>query len=175
MIGNSWADCLPESHRETLHDALCLLVDDFLNDPDNDPPLLVTALPSRYLPRYSGGFRRKFLVTLLTVGYKLALPDPPDPLLSCTAEELALRVLIEEAQEGFKAQGTELEFSEFEDRVLQDVDINILYNMALDGIEDTPVGDSMGYGNLQFDQWFEPFLNASTPVHPYAAEGVEID
>ena len=30
------------------------------------------------------------------------------------------------------------------------------------------VGDSMGYGNLQFDQWFETFLNASTPVHPYA-------
>ena len=30
MIGNSWDDCLPESHREALHDALDLLVDDFL-------------------------------------------------------------------------------------------------------------------------------------------------
>ena len=25
MIGNSWDDCLPESHREALHDSLCLL------------------------------------------------------------------------------------------------------------------------------------------------------
>ena len=138
MIGASWNDCLPQSHREALHDSLCLLVDDFLNDPDYDEPLLVTALPSRYLPRYSGAFRRKFLVALLTVGYKLALPDPPVPFLSCTAEELALHVLIEEAREGLKTQGIEPEFSEFEDRAFQDdLDIETLYNMALDGIEDT--------------------------------------
>ncbi len=176
MIGNSWADCLPESHREALHDSLCLLVDDFLNDPDYDEPLCVTALPSKYLRRYDGGFRRKFLVTLLTVGYKLALPDPPVPFLSCTAEELALHVLIEEASEGLKTEGIEPEFSEFEDRAFQDdMDIEILYNMALDGIEDTTIGDRMGYAHLQFGQWFEPFLNASTPVHPYAAEEVEAD
>ena len=68
MIGNSWDDCLPESHREALHQALCLLVDDFLNDPDDEQPLLITALPSKYLHRYDGGFGRRFLVTLLTVG-----------------------------------------------------------------------------------------------------------
>ena len=91
------------------------------------------------------------------------------PLFSCTAEELALHVLIEEARECLETEGIEPEFSEFEDQVFQDdMDINILYDMALDGVENTPVGDSMGYGNLQFDQWFEPFLNASTPVHPYA-------
>ena len=88
MIGNSWHKCLPESHREALHNALCMLVDDFLNDPDYDQPLFVTALPSKYLLQYDGGFRRKFLVILLTVGYKLAQPEPSVPLLSCTAEEL---------------------------------------------------------------------------------------
>jgi len=171
MIGNAWANCLPESHREALHDALDLLVDDFLEDPDYDRPLFITALPSKYLLQYDGGFRRKFLVTLLTVGYKLAQPEPPVPLFSCTAEELGLNVLIEEAREGLKTQGIEPEFSEFEDQAFQDdMDINILYDMALDGVEDTPVGDSMGYGNLQFNLWFEPFLNASTPVHPYAAQ-----
>ena len=170
MIGKQWSDCLPESHREALHNALCLLVDDFLNDPDYDEPLFITALPSKYLLQYDGGFRRKFLATLLTVGYKLAQPEPPVPLFSCTAEELGLYVLIEEAREGLKTQGIEPEFSEFEDHAFQDdMDINILYDMALDGVENTPVGDSMGYGNLQFYQWFEPFLNASTPVHPYAA------
>ena len=173
MIGNAWGDCLPENHREALHNALDLLVDDFLNDPDYDEPLLITALPSKYLLQYDGGFRRKFLVTLLTVGYKLAQPEPPVPLFSCTAEELALHVLIEEAREGLKTQGIEPEFSEFEDRAFQDdMDIEILYDMALDGIEDSPVGDSMRYANLQFDQWFEPFLSATTPVHPYVAEEV---
>ena len=85
MIGNAWDKCLPENHREALHNALCLLVDDFLNDPDDDEPLFVTSLPSKYLQQYDGGFRRKFLVTLLTVGYKLAQPEPPVPLFSCTA------------------------------------------------------------------------------------------
>ena len=170
MIGNSWDDCLPESHREALHNALCLLVDDFLDDPGYDRPLCVTALPSKYLHRYDGGFRRRFFITLLTVGYKLAQAEPPVPLLSCTAEELVLHVLIEEAREGMKEQGIEPEFSEFQDQAFQDdMDIAILYDMALDGIEDSPVGDSMSYENLQFDQWFKPFLNASTPIHPYTA------
>ena len=98
MIANSWDACLPERHREALHDALDLLVDDFLEDPDYDQPLFITALPSKYLLQYDGGFRRKFLVILLTVGYKLAQPEPPVPLFSCTAEELGLYVLIEEAR-----------------------------------------------------------------------------
>ncbi len=81
-----------------------------------------------------------------------------------------MHVLIEEAREGLKTQGIEPQYSEFEDRAFQDdMDIEILYDMALDGIEDSAVGDSMRYANLQFDQWFEPFLNATTPVHPYAA------
>ena len=50
-------------------------------------------------------------------------------------------------REELKANGTEPEFSEFEDRVFQDVDIDILYNMALDGIEETAVGDSMAYAH----------------------------
>ncbi len=118
-----------------------------------ETPPFVTALPSKYLLQYDGGFRRKFLVILLTVGYKLAQAEPPVPLFSCTAEELGLHVLIEEAREGLKAQGIEPEFAEFEDRAFQDdMDIQILYDMALDGIEDTPVGDNMAYANLQFDQ-----------------------
>ena len=97
--------------------------------------------------------------------------QPQNEQRASLEEELALHVLIEEARECLKTQGIEPEFSEFEDRAFQDdLDIEILYNMALDGIEDTTVGDRMCYAHLQFDQWFEPFLNASTPVHPYAAE-----
>ena len=173
MVGNSWDGCLPQSHREALYASLCLLVDDFLNDPDNDSPLCLTYLPRRYLPKYNGGFGRRFFVSLLTVGYKLAQSDPPVPFFSCTAEELALHVLIEEAKEGLEANGIDPDFTEFEDQVYQDdMDISVLYDMSLDGIEDTSIGDNMAFANLQFDQWFEPFLNATTPVHPYAADEV---
>ena len=173
MIGDVWADCLPEDHRDALSDALCILVDDFLNDPDEDNTLCVSALPPKFLHRYDGLFRRKFLVTLLTVGYKLALTEPPVHLLSCTAEELALFVLIEEAKDVLESQGIIADFTEFEDQAFQDdMDIMVLYNMSLDGIEDSSIGDEMGYGNLEFDKWFEPFLNASTPVHPYTADDI---
>ena len=170
-IGDAWEDCLPQSHREALHLALCMLVDDFLNNPENEEPLFVASLPSKYLLQYDDFFRRKFLVTILTVGYKLALSEPPAPLLSCTAEELALHVLIEEAKAELSTQDITPDFVEFEDTAFQDdMDIFILYDMSLDGVENTPIGDDMAYANLNFYKWFEPFLNASTPVHPYAAD-----
>ena len=170
MIGDAWSDCLPESHREALRTALCLLVDDFLGDPDSDGHLMVAALPSKYIHQYDGGFRRMFLVTLPTVGYKLAQPDPLVSLHAYTAEELSLHLLIEQAREDLKAQGMEPEFSDFEVQAFQeDMDIMVLYDMVLDGIENSQVGEPMGYGNLQFDEWFEPFLNASTQIHPYTA------
>ncbi len=85
-----------------------------------------------------------------------------------------MHVIIEEAKEGLEARGIERDFSEFEDQVYQDdMDISVLYDMSLDGIEDSSVGDNMAFANLQFDQWFEPFLNASTPVHPYVTEEVD--
>ena len=42
--------------------------------------------------------------------------------------------------------------------------------MSVDGIEDTTVGAEVAYGNLGFDEWFEPFLNSTMPIQPYAAE-----
>ena len=168
MFGEYWSDSLPENDREALDTALSYIVDDYLNDPDDDGPVIITALPPKYLHRYNGVFRRMFFVSLLTVGYKLAQLEPPAPLLSCTAEELGLHVLTEEARGVLEAQGIEPDFSVFQDEAFQeDMDIKVLYDMALDGIEDAHVGDSMGYGNLQFDQWFEPFLNASTQINPY--------
>ena len=170
-IGDAWEDFLPKSHREALHLALCMLVDDFLNNPENEEPLFVASLPPKYLLHYDDYFRRKFHVTILTVGYKLALSEPPVPLLSCTAEELALHVLIEEAKAELSTQDIAPDFTEFEDMAYQDdMDFVILYDMSLDGIESTSIGDDMAYANLNFYTWFEPFLNSSTPVHPYAAD-----
>ena len=69
MIGDAWADCLATSHRDALNDALCILVDDILNEPE-DISRWSAAAPPKFLHRCDGLFRRKFRVTLLTVGYE---------------------------------------------------------------------------------------------------------
>ena len=109
-------------------------------------------------------------MTVLTVGYKLVQREPPGPLLSCTAEELALRALIEEAKEVLDQEGIKADFGLFEDEAFQDADHEFLFMPEADGIEDSPEGARLGVGNLRFDEWFTPFLNASTQVHPYCTD-----
>ena len=109
-------------------------------------------------------------MTVLTVGYKLAQPEPPVPLLSCIAEELALRALIEEAKEVLDQDGMERAFGLFEDEAFQDADHEFLFMPEADGIEDSAEGVQLGIGHLRFDEWFTPFLNASAQVHPYCTD-----
>ena len=111
---------------------------------------------------------RRIFVSLLTAGYKLGQDKPPLPLLSCTAEELALHVIIEEAKYILEEEEVEADFNLFEDVVYQDADFEYLYMDKFDGIEDSEAGAELGIGNLHFDEWFEPFLNASVQVHPYS-------
>ena len=75
-IGEAWGDCLPESHSKALYATLCDLVDEFLDDIGDDENFSISELRQKYRLHYNGLFRHKFLVTLLTVGYKLALPNP---------------------------------------------------------------------------------------------------
>lgn len=42
-----WSDCLPDSHREALHTALCWLADDFLGVGDGEYSLLADLFPRR--------------------------------------------------------------------------------------------------------------------------------
>ena len=51
-----------------------------------------------------------WLVTVLTVGYKLAQPEPPVPLLPCTAGGASVKALIEEAKEVLDQEGIEADF-----------------------------------------------------------------
>lgn len=167
-LADKWSEVLPKSHREALFDALCILTDDFLGAGRPQDTLVASFLPEKYLPRYGDLFLKKFFVTLTTVGYRLAEPDPPMPLLSCTAEELALHVFIEEAKFILEERGIEAWYGGFEDEVYQDLDFELLYQLRFDGIEDSPIGTELGMGNLHFDEWFFPFDNAAAPIHPYA-------
>ena len=137
QIAQYWADDLPESHREALYDALCILTDDFLGDNEHIDSLIAYFLPQKYSLQYTGIFLRRFFTTLLTVGYKLAQDPLPVPLLSCTAEESALHILIEEATHLLEESGIETQFGLFEDDAFQDSDFEYLYEMQFDGIEDS--------------------------------------
>ena len=66
-LADSWDSVLPESHREALHAALCLLCDDYLDRPADREPIVVSHLPRRYILRYDDRFLRRFFATLVTV------------------------------------------------------------------------------------------------------------
>ena len=166
-FAEAWADALPDDHREALHTAVSTLCDGFFEDQDNPGSRFLEYLPEKYGPRYGRVFLRQLLVTMLTVGYKLALAQPPAPLLSCVAEELALDILVREASAHLESEGVSPDFALFQDLAYQDSDYEYLYELSLDGIEDSPVGVEHGISNLHFDEWFIPFDNAQTPVHPY--------
>ena len=166
-FAKAWSDCLPENHRDALLSALTILSDEFFEDDlEDEEHLFRELLPSKYSPKYTPLFLKRFYTTLLTVGYKLALPEKSDTLLACTAEELALHILIERASVLLEEDGIDADFDLFEDEIYQDVDFEYLYDPEVDGIEDSEVGAEMKIVNLHFSDWFKPFDNASMPVHP---------
>ena len=132
-LADQWPEVLPKNHREALYDALCFLTDEFLDAESPQGTLMASYLPEKYLPRDGDLFLKKFFVTLTTVGYRLADPEAPLPMLSCTAEELALHVIIEEAKVILEEKGVEVSLGDFEDDVYQDLDFELLYQPQLDG------------------------------------------
>lgn len=166
-FAEAWAEYLSENYRKALYDALCILSDWFFEDKlDDEEHIFRELLPSKYFHQYTPGFLKKFYITFLTVGYKLTLPEKYDTLIACTAEELALHILIEEATAVLEIDGIEADFSEFEDMIYQDIDFEYLYDLEMDGIEDGAIGDELGITNINFSDWFKIFDNASMPVHP---------
>lgn len=176
-LGDAWSKYLPTTHREALQTALDILVDEFLDqysdivagDLKFSESMLGGVLPSKHSLRYTPVFAKRFFACLLTVAWKLAQPRPPEPLLCCTAEELALDRLIRQAQATLEMRNLDSDFNGFKDDVFQDLDYEILYDPAADGIEDTAAGDELDLQFLHFDDWFKPFDDATTVVHPYAS------
>ena len=52
----------------------------------------------------------------------------------------------------------------------QDSDFKLLYHADVDGIEDSPEFAYLRIGHLRLEEWFIPFDNATTTVHPYSVE-----
>jgi hypothetical protein len=170
---------LPASHWEALTTASAELVDWVLDDlvalaqgtPVAD---LISAdyLPRAFLHRYDDDFLRDYLVCLVAVGLKLQLPNFSP--LGCTGEELAAHVIKQEASQLLAQAGEAADFTRWDDAVFEDLDHELLYDPALDGLPDTEVARVLGMSNLTYEDWFVPF-DPPRVVHPYLVpDGLEL-
>jgi hypothetical protein len=174
-VGSASEELLPPNHWAALYDAATMLTDQFFDDvagllADGDfaQSAMAGYLPAKYLLRYNVLFAKQFLACLLTVAWKLRAPDYYP--LACVAEELALHAIIECAEALLESEGLQADFTEFEDEAFEDADVEQLFDPALDGIENSELGQKLGMAHLRFEDWFRPF-RGEDPVHPYVDPG----
>jgi hypothetical protein len=183
-LGKAYEDVLSLEHRlalgEAANELISTTISDLVNSDEttwtNDNWLIGDMLPPRYIPRYNGEFARKFFVCLVTVVWKLGQPLPMRP--SCVAEELAVYVLMQEAEALAEMAENELDFDDFRDAFFEDLDFEWLYANAADGIESAEAAEEVGMVNLAFKDWFTRFgpdgpSDTYTEVHAYAQDAQE--
>ncbi|MBX3465454.1 MAG: hypothetical protein KF878_00980 [Planctomycetes bacterium] len=153
----------------TLNDHLQMDVEGLLRGGEFATTFASCYLPPKYLPSYDLGLLRRFLVCVVVTGWKLFDPAH-EHRLACTAEELALRAIIQRAEEVLEEQEAEpVDFSYLVDMAYEDTDFEMLFDPSLDGIEDSPSGKYMRIVNLKLKEWFLPFNpERGDVVHPYA-------
>jgi hypothetical protein len=109
-------------------------------------------------------FAQKFQGCLVTIVWKLLAQDQYE--LACVAEELAMHAIVRRAGVLLDLEGKSAAFSAVDELGFQDVDFMLLFDPALDGIEDAEIAGSLGVGYLPIGEWFTPFQNVRY-VHPY--------
>ena len=135
---------------------------------------LFEALPARFVARYDDAFFVRFVPALRRV-YASAIANMNQLVCTCTADEIALEVLVQMAKTWavvavemaaetpgafpLASPGDEACLSEFHALLVADSDVLFLWNWDDDGIEEdeermaiTGIGDA-----LKFENWFVPF------------------
>lgn len=167
-------DDIPREHRRAAADAATTLILGCMHDmADVDHGLSATrvlndqaVLPPRYAGFYDVIFAQRFLVTLITVAWKLASADTYE--LSSVAEELALNAIIGLAEDELASAGPRDEhLTWFHSNAFEDLDFEWLWSDRGEGIGESDIGRAMGMGNLAFRDWFEPFHASRGHVHPF--------
>src|SRR5579883_430171 len=160
-------DALFSAARGMAGDAFSLV--ESLSERDPGPALhpILEFLPRKYLPRYDLSFAERFATAMITVAWKLTEPNHVYSL-ACTAEELALKYLLDMAADGRSDE----QFEELADVLFEDDSFLVLWDPSQDGIEDLRRDASSPAASLAFNDWFEPF-NASEQVHPFVQPGPE--
>ncbi|GAA2609877.1 hypothetical protein GCM10009863_24250 [Streptomyces axinellae] len=161
---------------DQLFDDAFSLEEEKTNVAECDRPLwLLEDLPPRYALQYDALFARRFLVTAVALTTRFT--EGSFRQLSCVAEELALRMLLQAAEVtldtfGLLTDGRKAALECFADLVYEDMDHEWLYDDSKDGIDESPVGEYLGVAAMDLASWFKPF-NDDRYVHSYAADEPE--
>jgi hypothetical protein len=142
-------------------------------DASEDTFLVLDELPTRYAHRYDTLFCQQLIVAMVDVTRRFTAGWEP---LSCVAEELALRLLLNGA--ALQLELAEVELNEgwrgvVEDALFEDPDHEMLFDASLDGIEDEPESlASLGSASMAFADWFKPF-KSERHLPPYLLDQPE--
>ncbi|MEU3744714.1 MULTISPECIES: hypothetical protein [Streptomyces] len=127
-------------------------------------------LPSRHALQYNELFARRFLVTAIALTTRFT--DGSFRRLGCLAEELVLKLLLEQAHvtldlHGLLDEEVAAALGRFAGEVYEDMDFAWLQDTGEDGADG---GGGGGEGAASgFGTWFTPFDDARY-VHPYALD-----
>ncbi|MEU3689997.1 hypothetical protein [Streptomyces narbonensis] len=127
-------------------------------------------LPSRHAPQYNELFARRFLVTAIALTTRFT--DGSFRRLGCLAEELVLKLLLEQAHvtldlHGLLDEEVAAALGRFAGEVYEDMDFAWLQDTGEDGADGR--GGGGGGAASGFGTWFTPFDDARY-VHPYALD-----
>jgi hypothetical protein len=157
---------------ELIDDIVILRADETGAD-DPDPAVLIgdtwvlSQLPARFAARYTPLFAQQLLVAAVDLTGRLTKGwEPP----ASVAQELGLRIMLNLTE--FVADTAEVALDDgwrayLEQLLFEDLDHELLYNPAFDGIEDDPQSQPPGMAPMRFADWFEPFSDERT-MPPYA-------
>ena len=124
-------------------------------------------LPARFAANYTALFAQEFLVAFVDVTSRLTRGWEP---LACVAQELGLRILLDHVEVVAEAADAALPDGwrrHLEDLLFDDLDHELLYDPAHDGIEEDPAAQPPGMAPMRFTDWFRPFNDERT-LPPYA-------
>ncbi|MEU4076394.1 hypothetical protein [Streptomyces venezuelae] len=130
------------------------------------------ALPPRYAGTYDELFARRFLVTAIALTTRFT--DGSFQRLGCLAEELVLKLLVEQAHATLDLYGlldhdTAEALDRFADGVYEDRDFEWLYDDSTEDADEDPAYEGPGVTPSTLGGWFTPFGD-DRYVHPYAVD-----
>lgn len=114
-------------------------------------------LPRPFLHRYDIRFLQSFLECLIEIRLKMGLPG--FFYAERTGEEIAMYVIKQYAI-GFLDPPDPFAFDEWDSCAFEDVDHELLFDPAEDGIEHSEKVERYGMANMEYEKWFVPFRRA---------------
>ncbi|KAB8161796.1 hypothetical protein FH609_020350 [Streptomyces sp. 3MP-14] len=139
--------------------------------------MVLEQLPPAYAHLYTALFAKRLTVAAVSMIEKFTRTDHAE--LSCVAEELLLRLLLDEALvvvdiNGLLSEEIKVAWECFADQVYEDTDHEWLYQPAMDGTDEEPSLAHLGTAPMGAKDWFTPFDDRGY-VHPFAAAEADGD